>query len=189
MQHVGEHLAILRALDALRRGTDDVNAVGLQAKREVERRLPAELGDGAPAFFTMINVQDILERKRLEKQLVARVVVGGDGLGVRVDHDGFEPFFLQSKGSMHTAVVKLDALANPVRAAAEDHHLLFLVGRDLVVSTVVGGVIVWRVSLELRRAGVDQPVAGLETKRLALGAHLVLSAVREVGDLSVGESE
>ena len=38
-------------------------------------------------------------------------------------------------------------------------------------------------------AGVDQPVAGLETKRLALGAHLVLGAVREVRDLSVGESE
>ena len=34
MQHGGKHLAILRALDALRAGTEDVDAVGLQTERE-----------------------------------------------------------------------------------------------------------------------------------------------------------
>ena len=46
-----------------------------------------------------------------------------DGLRVAVDHDGLEAVFLQREGRMHAAVVELDALADAVRAAAEDHDL------------------------------------------------------------------
>ena len=67
MQHGGKHLAILRALNALRAGAEDVDAVGLQTEREVQRCLPAELDDDAPALFALINVQHILQRERFEK--------------------------------------------------------------------------------------------------------------------------
>ena len=67
MQHGGKHLAILRALDALWAGSQDVHAVGLQAQRKIQWRLPAELRDDAPALFALINVQHILQRERFEK--------------------------------------------------------------------------------------------------------------------------
>jgi hypothetical protein len=127
-QHRREQLAVLGDLDALRRGADDVDAVLLQAQREVERRLAAELRDGAPAFLALVNVQHVLQRERLEKQLVAGVVIRGDGFGIRVDHDGLEAVLLERERGVDAAVIKLDALADAVRAAAEDHHLLGVSG-------------------------------------------------------------
>ena len=67
VEHRREQLAVLGDFDALRRGADDVDAVFLQAEREIQRRLPAELRDGAPAFFAFVNVQHVFERERLEK--------------------------------------------------------------------------------------------------------------------------
>jgi hypothetical protein len=123
VEHRGEELAVLGDLDALRRGADDVDAVFLQAEREVQRRLAAELRDGAPAFFALVNVQHVLERERLEKQLVARVVIGRDGFGIGIDHDGLEAVLLEREGGVDAAVIEFNALADAVRAAAEDHHL------------------------------------------------------------------
>ena len=82
VEHRRKQLAVLGDLDALRRGADDVDAVLLQAEREVQRRLAAELRDGAPAFFAFVNVQHVLQRERLEKQLVAGVVIGRNGFGI-----------------------------------------------------------------------------------------------------------
>ena len=81
-QHRGEELAVFGDFDVLRRGADDVDAVPLQAQREVERGLSAELRDGAPALLPLVNVQHIFERQRLEKQFVARVVIGRNGFRV-----------------------------------------------------------------------------------------------------------
>ena len=78
-------------------------------------------------FFGSLPVDDrerVLERQRLEVELVRRVVVGADGFRVAVDHDGLEPVFLESQGRVHAAVVELDALPDPIRAAAEDDDLL-----------------------------------------------------------------
>src|SRR3546814_2288752 len=51
------------------------------------------------------------------------VVIGRDGFRVAVDHDGLEPGFLQRIGRMDAAIVEFDALADAVRAAAEDDDL------------------------------------------------------------------
>ena len=123
-QHRREQLAVFRDLDALRRGADDVDAVLLQAEREVQRRLAAELRDRAPAFFPLINVQHVFERERLEKKFVARVVIGGNGFRIRIHHQRFEPVFLQRERRVNAAIIKFDALPDAVRAAAENHHLL-----------------------------------------------------------------
>ena len=189
VQHVGEHLAILGALDALRRGADDVDAVGLQVECEIEWGLPAELRDRAPAFFAVINVQHVLERQRLEEKLVAGVVVGGDSFRVGVDHERLEALLLQREGGVYAAVVELDALPDPVRPAAEDHHLFRVAWPHLVIALVVGRVVVRRVRFELRRAGVHQSESRHEAKRMALGPHFALGALGEVGNLPVGEPE
>ena len=92
-------------------------------EREVQRRLPAELRDGAPAFFPLVNVQHVFQRERLEKQFVARVVIGRNGLRIRIDHQRFEAVFLQRERGVDAAIIKFDALADAVRPAAENHHL------------------------------------------------------------------
>ncbi len=123
VEHRGEELAVFGDFDALRRGADDVDAVFLEAEREVQRRLAAELRDGAPAFFAFVNVQHVLQRERLEEQLVARVVIGRNGFRIRVDHDGFETVLLERERGVDAAIIEFDALPDAVGTAAENHHL------------------------------------------------------------------
>jgi len=188
-QHGREQLAVLGDLDALRRGADDVHAVLLQAQREIQRRLPAELRDRAPALFAFVDVQHVLERERLKKQLVARVVIRGNRLRVRVHHDSLETVLLERKSRVHAAVIELDALADAVGSAAENHHLLGRVALHLVIAAVVRGIIIRRVGLELRGAGVHQPVAGDDAEFFSFGAHGILGRAGEMGDLPVGKPE
>ena len=158
----------------------------MQGEGQVERGLPAKLGDGAPALFAFVNVQYILECQRLEKQLVAGVIIRGHGFGVGIDHDGLEAVLFEGEGGVDAAIVELDALADAVGAAPEDHHFFGGVALHLVVAPVVGGVIVRRVGLEFGGAGVHQPVAGDDPEALAFG---VLGLTGQMGDLPVGKSE
>ena len=189
VQHGREELAVLGDLDALGRCADDVDAVFLEAEGEVQRGLTAELRNGPGAAFPLVDVEDVLEGEGFEEEFVAGVVIGGDGLGVGVDHQGLEAVFLEGEGGVHAAVVELDALTDAVGAATQDHDLLLGRGRDLVIATVIGGVVIGRVGLELGRAGIDQPVAGHQSLFLALGAHVIFGSPGEMGDLAVGEAE
>ena len=67
------------------------------------------------------DVAHVFDGERLEEEPVARVVVGRDGLGVAVDHHRLVARVGQRERGVHAAVVELDALADAVRAAAEDH--------------------------------------------------------------------
>ena len=70
--------------------------------RELQRRLAAELDDDAqrPALALLgDHVEHVLGRQRLEIEAVGGVVVGGDGLGVAVDHDRLEADFAQAKAA------------------------------------------------------------------------------------------
>ena len=100
-----------------------------------------------------------------------RVVVGGDGLRVAVDHHRVAAGLAHGHRGVHAAVVELDALADPVRAGAEDHHARLLAAADLGRAGVLlpGGVVVRRLGLELGRAGVDGAVGAdaLERRRRA----------------------
>ena len=60
---------------------------------------------------------------------------------------------------MHAAVVELNSLADPVRSAAQNHDLALGAVSTLVL-VAVGGVVIWRISFELGRACIDQPVCG-----------------------------
>ena len=87
------------------------------------------------------DLEDVLERERLEVEAAARVVVGRDGLGVAVDHDGVESLVAQGERRVHTGVVELDALPDAVRARAEDDDGRALARLDLGL-LVVGAVVV-----------------------------------------------
>ena len=188
-QHGREELAVLGHLDALGGCANDIDAVFLERHGEVEWRLAAELCNGPRAPFPLVYMQDVLESQRFEEELVAGVVVGGDGLRVGVDHEGLEAVFLEGEGGVHAAIVELNALTDAVGATAEDHDLLLGRGCDLVIPTVIGRVVIRGVGLEFCGTGIDQPVAGHQSLFLALGTHVVLGSSGEMGDLAVGEAE
>ena len=72
---------------------------------------------------------------------------------------------------MHAAVVELDALADAVRACAENHRALLGLGSDLALACVVGLVVVGRLARRFGSAGVDRLERGDDAERLAVGAH------------------
>ncbi len=118
-----------------------LHAGRFELARDVERGLAAELHDHALGLLLFVDREHVLDGERLEVQLVRGVVVGGHGLGVAVHHDGLVPEVAQGEGHVHAAVVELDALPDPVGAAAEDHHLS-AVARRHPVGRVVRGVVV-----------------------------------------------
>ena len=92
VEDVAEQLPLLGEVDRLGARAEDPVAGILDALREPERRLAAELADDAEDLARLRlgvqHLEDVLERQRLEVEAVAGVVVGRDGLGVAVDHDG-----------------------------------------------------------------------------------------------------
>ena len=157
LQELLETLAVFRPVDGVGRGADDLDPGLLQRYGQVERGLAAELDDDPVRFFQVDDVQDILPGQRLEVEFVRGVVVGGDRLRVRVDHDRFDADLSQRKGRMHTAVIELDSLADPVRAAAQNHDLFPVADLGLVFH-LVGGIAVRGVGFEFRSAGIHQLV-------------------------------
>ena len=115
-RHLGKLLAVLGVLDRVDARADDRHAGVGQRAGQVQRRLPAKLHDHAVRLHAVADVQHVLGRQRLEKQQVAGVVVGADGLGIRVDHDRLDAQLAQGEAGMAAAIVELDALADAVRA-------------------------------------------------------------------------
>jgi hypothetical protein len=142
----------------------------------------------AARFFLIADVEDVFEGEGFEEEFVGGVVIGGDGLGVGVDHDGLVAEFLECEGGVDAAVVELDALADSVRSAAEDDDFLF-VGRACFVFVAVGGVEVGGVGFEFGGAGIDEAVGGDDAFGFAFGADVVFVDAACFGELAVGEAE
>ena len=178
LEHLAELAAVLGQVDGLGAGADDRHAGVLEPLRQPERGLPAELHDHpddtgtacAGGGFGVVDLEDVLEGQRLEVQPVGGVVVGRHRLGVAVDHDGLEAGLAQRRRGMHTAVVELDALADPVGPRPEDQHLRLLgLRRHLGLGggiQLVAAVVVRRLGLELRGAGVDGLVDRVDAEPL-----------------------
>src|SRR5262249_1120908 len=116
-----EPTTIFGDVDGVRRGSEDRHARRLEVARQLEGRLTTELNDHARRPLTINNLQYVLERQRLEVQLVRRVEVGRHRLGIRVDHDCLVPLLAERDHRTHAAVVELDALADTIRTTPEDH--------------------------------------------------------------------
>ena len=99
---------------------EDPHALLLERAGKLERRLAAELDDDALRPFARADLQHLLGAKGLEVEPVGRVVVGGDGLGIAVDHDRLVAECAEGLHGVDAAVVELDALADPVRPRAEN---------------------------------------------------------------------
>ena len=171
VEHLGETVAIFSEVDRLGARAHNGDARFLQGARELERRLAAECHDDAVGVFHIDDVHHIFEGQRLEIKLVGGVVVSRDRLGVAVDHDGLEAGVGKRVACMHAAVVELDALADAVRARAEDHRALLGLGSDLALASVVSLVVVGRFARRFGSTGVDRLERRDDAERLAVGAH------------------
>ena len=98
---------------------------------------PPELDDHAqqlaPFLLAADDLEHVLDRQRLEIEPVRGVRVGRDRLRIAIDHNHFEagarlavPVATEREGRVAAAIVELDPLPDPVRPAAEDHHLATL---------------------------------------------------------------
>ena len=92
---------------------------------QIQRRLPAKLHNQPLGLHAIADIQNVFRRKRLEEEIIARVVIRRDRLGVGIHHDGLVASVFQGEGCLTAAVVKLDALPNTIGAAAEDHDAVF----------------------------------------------------------------
>ena len=115
-QYATEFAAVLRQVDGCGAGSHDGDAGSFETLRQSERGLAAELdddaGNGARLRLRAVDLEDVLERQRLEVQAISGVVVRGDGLGVAVAHDGLVPGLGQRLRRVDTRVVELDALTD-----------------------------------------------------------------------------
>ena len=143
VHHITEVVAVFGKVDGFWCGAEDVDTVFLEVGCKVERRLTAELSDDADWLLFFVDGEHVFEGERLEIELVGGVVVGGDGLRVAVDDDGFKAELLESEGGMNAAIVKFDPLTDAVWTAAKDHDLWLIGGNwAFVLVEVVGGVVV-----------------------------------------------
>ena len=132
-----EPFAVLGPVNGIRRRAQNRHPGLFKRHGQLERRLPAELDNDAIRLFTPHDTQHIFQRQRLKIQLVGRVIIRTDGLGVTVHHNGFKAVFFERKGRVHAAIVELNALADPIRPATQNDHLL-AVGRLGLVFAFVG---------------------------------------------------
>ena len=71
-----EKVAVFRVVDRIDRGAENLAAGLLKTAGDVERSLTAELDDNPGRLFVLVDLQNVLDRDRLEIQLVGSVVVG-----------------------------------------------------------------------------------------------------------------
>ena len=164
------------------------NPAASRSLRHPQRRLPAELADHADRPFGLAHRQDVLGRQRLEVQARARVVVGRDGLRVRVDHHGLEPRLAERERRVHARVVELDPLSDAVGTGPQDHHARTF-GRSHLVLLLVGRVVVRGPRGELARARVDRLEHGADAERRPASPDLRLGRGREDRQPAVGQPD
>ena len=196
----GKALAVLGKVDGIGLGAHDVDATLLEHARQLKRGLAAKRHHDAVGALNIDNVHDVLVGKRLKVKAVGRVVVGRNGLGIAVDHDGLKAAGRQRVARVHAAVIELDTLANAVGAGAQDHRLGLVRRRSLVgshallgirtraVDVLVRLVVVLRGARELRSAGIDRLHAGNHAQALAIGAHKALVRAGQRGNLGVARA-
>ena len=199
VQQLLEAFAVFGEVDGVRGGAEDWHAGVLEGLGQLQRSLTAELHDDpqqlAPGHLNGDQLQHVLGGQRLEIEPVGGVVVGGDGLGVAVDHDRLHPDGVEGEGGVAAAVVELDPLADPVRPAAEDDRLLpprglALAGGGLAEGAgLIGGIHVGRGGAELAGAGVDALEHRPNARRLARRAHLGLGLLGQLGQARVGKAQ
>lgn len=149
--------------------------------------LTSDRNDDTLSVLKFVNVHDSLVAKLLKVESISFVEVGGDRLGVVVDHDRLLAHLANGSRTGDGAPVELDRRADSVNTRSENHGTV-LVELEVVGRGVVGCVEVVGVSRELGGERVDSLDEGGDAEGLSMGSNLVFGGLNEVGNLGVRES-
>ena len=176
VKQFAEAFAIFSEIDMLWRCPNNADARGLQRQRKVQRCLPAELHDDpdrrSRRRFVFANREHIFEGQRFKIQAVAGVVIGGDGLGIAIDHDRLVAVVAKCECRMAAAVIEFNSLPYSIGSAAQDDDFLFRGWRRLILFFICG-VEVRRVAFKFGGAGIHALVHRLNAMLLSLVANFV----------------
>ena len=187
VDHLLEAFAIFRFIDGIRRGANNGHAGSLQSTGQLQRGLPAVLDDHTLGFFFRHDGQHVFQRNRLEVQAIGGIVIGGHGFRVTVDHDGFITVVLHGKRRVHTAVIELDTLTDPVGATTDDHDLVTVGGIGLTLF-IVAGVHVGRIRGEFCRAGIHPLVDRQHTQLFTLATYVRFLHPQQLRQAGIGKA-
>ena len=199
IEDLAEFAAVLGGVNGRRAGAHHRYAGGVEALCQAQRGLAAQLhqhaGNLAGGCLCVVDLHDVFEGQRLEVQAVSGVIVGRYRLWVAVDHHGLISLAGKLKGGVHAGVVEFDALANAVRARAQDDDLALRAFRrrvDLgfgIGVQLIGAVVVWRLRLELAGARIDGLEDGANAHAPAQAAHAVFAVElgAQGGNLGIGK--
>ena len=121
VEHGGELIAVFGVVDRLRGGAEDRHVLRVEFEREVVRNLPACGDNHAVGVLQLEDIHHALEGQLVEIKAVAHVVVGGDGLGVVVNHHGAVSVLANGLERLHAAPVELYGGADTVSTGAEHY--------------------------------------------------------------------
>ena len=121
VQDFVELLAVFGGVNGGSACAEYCDAVLVECFRQLDGCLAAEGHNHAKRFFNSDDVKHIFRRERLEVQAVGRVEIGAHRFGIVVDHHNRIALPFQRPDTVHGRVVKLNALADADRPAA-DHY-------------------------------------------------------------------
>ena len=144
-------------------------------------------------MFDAQNFKHIFLCQRFKIEPVGGVIISRDGLGVAVDHDRFDADIAQRKRRVATAIVKLDALADAVWPATQNHHFAPAAGRCLALWRLAKRGLVSRIHIgggrgEFGSAGVDALINRVQAQGGAPGANRCLVGSGEQRQAGVGKA-
>ena len=186
LNHLLKPFPILSTVYLVRRGADNGHAGPGQIAGQFQWRLAPELNDDPFRLLQVNDLQHILEGDRLEKESVRGVVIGGDRLGIAIDHDGFVAVFTHGQCCVDTTVVKLNALPDTIGPAAQHHNLASISGSRLTLF-LIGGVHISGGSRKLGGAGIHAFVDRPKTQLLSALPDLIFRCVQQRRQSRIGE--
>ena len=96
------------------------------------------MGDDPERLLLFIYAKDIFQGQRLKIELVGSVIVCRDGFRIAVYDDCLKSQLFERQCCMYAAVVDLDALPDPVGAAAENHDFWLICADRVLIFGIVG---------------------------------------------------
>ena len=122
--------------------------------------MPAQRQDHAIRVDRLDHIHHVFEGERLEEEHVGGIVVGRNGFGITVDHDGLVAISRQRVACLYAAVVEFDALPDAVGACAQDDDALALLRREFGFGRIVGLVVIRGGAREFGGTGVHRLECG-----------------------------
>ena len=131
-------MAVFSTVDRQRRSTQYRNILAIQFHCQVVRDLATYGYDHTLRHFQVHHIEYTFERKFVEVQTVAHIVVGRNRFRVVVDHDRLVTQFTCSLCCIYRTPVELYGRTDAVSTRSQDHYaLVVLVVRDIMFATVV----------------------------------------------------